>query len=92
MGKPTVYHVPMQVEEMTADQFRAIRVREGLTQAEFADRIGYHEKSLTRLENSRRRIKPKLIKLVLALFGPGVQRKSRNQPVVGQSGQKQTRR
>ena len=55
---------------MSGDQFRAIRQRAGLTQAEFADALGYHLTSMTRFENGSYRIPGKLKKLVLALFGP----------------------
>ncbi len=68
MGTAKGYHPDMLETEMSGEELRAIRERAGLTQGKFADAIGIHEKSLTRLEGGGRRVRPTLRKLVLALF------------------------
>lgn len=82
-----VYHPGVETETMTSEQFKQIRERSGLTQADFANAIGYHEKSMTRFESGRRKISKKLRATVLALFGRGVKQEQVG-PVVGQTAKK----
>ena len=55
-------------EGMTAEQFRNYRRRWGLTQVQFARKLGLHEMSITRFESGSHPVRPWLAKLVKALF------------------------
>jgi DNA-binding XRE family transcriptional regulator len=93
MGKQDVYYPGMQ-DQMSAEEFRRTRERVGMTQAQFAEHIDVHEKSITRYESGRETVRPWMARLIRALFGQGagVKGKGRNQPVVGQSARKRAKR
>lgn len=57
-----------RLDGMTPEEFRAVRIQANLSQVEFAERLGYHPMSMTRFENGREAVRPKLAKLVKALF------------------------
>jgi DNA-binding transcriptional regulator YiaG len=72
---------------MTPEEFVAVRKRSGLTQAAFADLIGYHEKSMTRFETGTRPIPARLKRMLSVLF-PGLVRQRKGvelRRVVGES-------
>jgi DNA-binding XRE family transcriptional regulator len=73
----------MAEPQMSAEQFRAIRRRAGLTQVEFAQQLGYNHFSISKIETGVRMIPAKLRRLVLALFRPDVpSKKPRSSRVV----------
>ena len=86
MGRRKGYIPPMAEAQMSAEQFRTIRRRSGLTQVQFAEQLGYNRFSISKIETGVRVVPSKLRRLVLALFGPPkvVQRR----PVVGQTARK----
>jgi transcriptional regulator with XRE-family HTH domain len=82
------YLPSMPEAQMSAQQFRDLRRRAGLTQVEFARELGYHHLSISKLETGLRPIPGRLRRLVLALFGhsAGVgSRKPRSSRVKGGS-------